>query len=161
MNVLILNYRFSVWFRFLVLFLCINFSFLSYFYNSCSFFVTKERTKNKIEERKFCSLFNRKICILRWHNYCLRFHLGTNWRLSKKLNGSLSNKFGTCSSCGTRLLRKLKQYSANAASALLFKVFACFLKVAFLPNLYFGKFLVRQQWGQQFKSMLNIWHMLT
>ena len=28
--------------------------------------------------------------------------------LLKKLNGSVSNQFATCSTCGTRLLRKLK-----------------------------------------------------
>ena len=61
--------------------------------------------------------------------------------LLKKLNGSVLNQFATCSACGTRLLRKLKQSSANTASALLFKVFACFLKVAFCSNSHFGKFL--------------------
>ena len=39
--------------------------------------------------------------------------------LLKKLNGSILNQFATCSACGTRLLRKLKQSSANAASALI------------------------------------------
>ena len=63
--------------------------------------------------------------------------------LLKKLNGSILNQFATCSACGTRLLRKLKQSSAIAASALLFKVFACFLKVALRPNSYVANFLVR------------------
>ena len=54
--------------------------------------------------------------------------------LLKKLNGSVANQFATCSACGTRLLRKLKQSSAIAASALLFKVFACFLNVAASPK---------------------------
>ena len=34
--------------------------------------------------------------------------------LLKKLNGSVSNQFATCSTCGTRLLRKLKHPPAKA-----------------------------------------------
>ena len=64
--------------------------------------------------RKFCSLFNRKICVASLAQLLPSLSLGTNWRLSpkspllKKLNGSVSNQFATCSACGTRLLRKLK-----------------------------------------------------
>ena len=53
-----------------------TFNVLNLLYYSCSFFVTKERTK--------------KVSLL------------------KKLNGSESNQFATCSACGTRFLRKLK-----------------------------------------------------
>ena len=61
--------------------------------------------------------------------------------LLQKLNGSVSNEFGTCCACGTRLLRKLKQSSAVAANAFLCKVLAYFWKVALRSNSYFITFM--------------------
>ena len=79
---LFLVFDFGLDFDFTLLYFYLRFVFdgtliiFHLFYYSCSFFVTKERTK--------------KVPLL------------------KKLNGSLSNQFATCSACGTRLLRKLK-----------------------------------------------------
>ena len=80
----------------------------------------------------FCFQFRFAFCI-----YVLYFNLFfihvTFWK-DQKVTKNIKS---VCHLQRLRKLASLKHPSANAASAFLFKVFACFLKVAFWHNPYF------------------------
>ena len=85
--------------------------------------------KFNIVVRKFCSLFNRKICVASLAQLLPSLSLGTNWRLSpkpsllKKINGSVSNQFATCSACGNSLRSNILGYCCKCLFILSFRLF--------------------------------------
>ena len=62
-----------------------------------------------LRQRKFCSLFNRKICVASLAQLLPSLYsalIGDSAQKSlllKKLNGSILNQFATCSACGNSL----------------------------------------------------------
>ena len=129
-----LLFRFHLWMKVIIFYLL--------FY-SCNFL----KRPKILRQRKFCSLFNRKICVASLAQLLPSLYsalIGDSAQKSlllKKLNGSVSNQFATCSACGTRLLRKLKHPRLLLQVPFYFKFSPVFWKSRFTQIRTLGKLL--------------------